>query len=144
MLIGEYIHAIDEKNRLSLPSKFRKEMGKKVIVSPGLDGCLFVFTAQSWKGIASQLSERGMLQSDNRGFNRRMLGLAVEADVDAIGRILVPEHLRSLAGIKTKVAVIGVENRLEIWDESEWKKYKDGVESQADALAEKLGQVGVL
>jgi MraZ protein len=144
MLIGEYIHSVDDKNRLSLPSKFRKELGKKVVISPGLDGCLFVFTELSWKDIAAKLSERGMLQSDNRGFNRRMLGLAVEAEVDSIGRILIPEYLRNLAEIKAKVAIIGVENRLEIWDEVRWQKYKESLESQADTLAEKLGQVGVL
>jgi MraZ protein len=145
MLIGEYIHAIDSKNRLSLPSKFRREMGKKVVITPGLDGCLFVFTVKEWQKIAERLSSGGsMLQADNRGFNRRMFGGAGEVEVDAIGRILIPDFLKSTARLTAKVAIIGVENRLEIWDDTVWKEYKQVVEKQADTLAEKLGQVGML
>ena len=79
MLIGEYTHTIDEKNRLSLPSKFRQEMGKKVVVTPGLDNCLFVFTMKEWAKFSDKLSESSMLQADSRSFNRYMFGGAVEA-----------------------------------------------------------------
>ena len=144
MLIGEYTHTIDDKNRLSLPVKFRQEMGKKVVVTPGLDNCLFVFTLSEWKKISERLSNASMLQADNRGFNRFMFGGAVEADVDTIGRILVPDFLRERAGLKSKVVVIGVQSRVEIWNEKSWTDYKAVVEKQADTLAEKLGQVGVL
>ena len=117
MLIGEYIHALDDKNRLSLPAKFRQELGKRVVVTPGLDNCLFVFAVKEWQGIAERLSgsESSMLQSDTRGFNRRMFGKAVEAEVDSIGRILIPDFLKNMAGLSGKVAVIGIKNRLELW-----------------------------
>ena len=144
MLIGEYTHSIDDKNRLSLPVKFRQEMGKKVVVTPGLDGCLFLFTLAEWKKISEQLSSSSMLQADNRSFNRFMFGGAVEAEVDTIGRILVPDFLRERANLKNKVVVIGVQSRVEIWNEKSWVEYKKVVEKQADTLAEKLGQVGVL
>lgn len=144
MLIGEYIHAIDDKNRLSLPAKFRAEMGKKVVVTPGLDGCLFVFTLKQWGDISGKLGESSMLQADTRSFNRYMLGGATEADVDAIGRVLIPDFLRERAGLQEKVAVVGVQSRVELWNEKKWQEYKRGVEGQADTLAEKLGQVGVL
>jgi MraZ protein len=146
MLIGEYIHALDDKNRLSMPAKFRQELGKKIVITPGLDGCLFVFGDKEWKKIAEKLSsgETSMLQSDNRGFNRRMFGQAIEVDIDSIGRILVPEFLISVANIKDKVAVVGVLNRLELWDEKTWKEYRGVVEKKADTLAERLGQIGVL
>ena len=144
MLIGEYIHTLDEKNRLSLPVKFRKEMGKKVVLAPGLDRSIFMFTVSEWGKIASKLSESSMLAADNRSFNRFMFGGAVEVDVDAGGRILIPDFLKDRAGLKTKIAVIGVENRAELWDEKAWAKYKSSVEQQADQLAERLGQVGVL
>jgi len=144
MLIGEYTHTIDDKNRLSLPVKFRQEMGKKVVVTPGLDKCLFLFTIAEWKKISERLSNSSMLQADNRSFNRFMFGGAVEAEVDSIGRILVPDFLRERANLKNKVVVIGVQSRVEIWNEKSWVEYKQVVEKQADTLAEKLGQVGVL
>ena len=144
MLIGEYTHTIDDKNRLSLPVKFRQEMGKKIVITPGLDHCLFAFTMTEWKKISEKLSNSSMLQADNRGFNRFMFGGAVEAEVDYIGRILVPDFLRERADLKNRVVVIGVQSRVEIWNEKSWGEYKKVVEKQADTLAEKLGQVGVL
>jgi MraZ protein len=144
MLIGEYTHSIDEKNRMSLPAKFRQELGKTVVITPGLDSCLFVFSIKEWKKIADKLSESSVLQADNRSFNRFMFGGAVEASVDSIGRVLVPEFLRERAGLTEKVAIIGVQSRAEIWDETRWQEYKKVVEKQADGLAEKLGGIGVL
>lgn len=144
MLIGEYTHTIDEKNRVSLPAKFRQEMGKKIVVTPGLDNCLFIFTIKEWQKISEKLSESSMLQADTRSFNRFMFGGAVEVEVDSIGRILVPDFLRERANLKNKVAVIGVQNRVEIWNEKSWVDYKKVVEKQADSLAEKLGQIGML
>ncbi len=144
MLIGEYTHSIDDKNRVSLPAKFRSEMGKKLVITPGLDNCLFVFTLKEWSTIESKLNTSSILQSDNRSFTRFMFGGAVEAEVDSIGRILVPDFLRDRASLKNKVVIIGVSNRVELWNEKAWGEYKKVVEKQADTLAEKLGQVGVL
>ncbi len=144
MLIGEYTHTIDDKNRVSLPAKFRAEMGKKIVLTPGLDSCLFVFTLKEWKKISEKLSGSSMLQADSRSFNRFLLGGAVEVDVDSNGRVLVPDFLKSRAKLVSKVSVIGVQTRVEIWDEDAWKEYKQVVEKQADTLAEKLGQVGML
>ncbi|MGC9605783.1 MAG: division/cell wall cluster transcriptional repressor MraZ [Minisyncoccia bacterium] len=145
MLIGEYRHTIDDKNRLSLPSKFRKEMGETVMVTPGLDSCLFIFTVKEWERISGHLSagESSILQADNRGFNRFLLGGAVEAEVDAVGRMLIPEHLRERARLKTSVVFIGVRDRVELWDEAVWDEYRRGVEAKADRLAEKLGSAGM-
>lgn len=144
MLIGEYTHSIDEKNRLSLPVKFRQEMGKKIVLTPGLDNCLFIFTIKEWEKISGKLSELSMLQADSRRFNRFMFGGAVETEVDSIGRILVPDFLKNWAHLGNKVIIIGVQNRAEIWNEKSWSEHKAVVEKQADALAEKLGQVGML
>ena len=144
MLIGEYIHKFDEKKRLSFPVKFRKEMGKSVVVTPGLDRCLFVFTTKEWAHIASRLAESSMLQADTRSFNRYLLGGATEVAVDTNGRILIPDFLRDRAGLTEKIAVVGVHTRVELWDETIWNKYKKSVENKADELAEKLGSIGVL
>ncbi len=144
MLIGEYTHAIDEKNRLSLPAKFRSQMGKKIVLTPGLDGCLFAFDMKEWAIIEERLKQSSFLQTDSRNFSRYMLGGAVEAEVDSIGRILVPDFLRERANLKSKVAIVGVSSRIEIWNDKAWSEFKKGVEKQADTLAEKLGSVGVL
>ncbi len=144
MLIGEYKHTIDEKNRMSFPIKFRKEMGKSVVVTPGLDKCLFIFTMKEWSRIAEKLAESSMLQSDNRSFNRYLLGGATIVAVDPQGRILIPDFLKDRAGLKGKVAVVGVHTRVELWDQELWDTYKKDVETKADSLAEKLGGVGVL
>ncbi len=144
MLIGEYTHTIDDKNRLSLPAKFRQLMGKKVILTPGLDNCLWVFMHKEWEKIQEKLNESSLLTSDNRSFNRFMFAGAVEAEIDSIGRILIPDFLKERANLKNKVVVIGVSTRVEIWNEKTWGDYKKVVEKQADALAEKLGSIGVL
>lgn len=146
MLIGEYTHTQDDKNRISLPSKFRKEMGKKVVVTHGLDNCLFMYTVKEWMKISEKLGGLSMGQSDSRGFNRIMLAGAQEIDIDSIGRILLPEFLREYAGVsgKNKVVFAGVHSRVEIWEEARWKEYKSKILKQADQLAEKLGEIGVI
>lgn len=144
MLIGEYTHTIDDKNRISLPAKFRTELGKKIVVTQGLDNCLWIFKMPEWKKIEEKLNQSSIGQADNRSFNRIMFGSAVEAEVDSIGRILIPDFLRDKASLKNKCVVIGVSSRVEIWNEKAWLEYKKVVEKQADTLAEKLGQVGVI
>ncbi len=144
MLIGEYTHTIDSKKRVSLPAKFRKEMGKKVIMTHGLDNCLFVYTLAEWKKVSEKLSQLSIGQSDQRGFNRFMLAGAVEVNIDSIGRMLVPDFLKSFAKLKTKVVLAGVHSHIEIWDEKAWKGYKEKIQGQADSLAEKLGEIGVI
>src|SRR3990167_1268399 len=98
MLIGEYIHTLDEKNRVSVPAKFRKELGKKIIITPGLDKCLFIFTVKEWEKVSKKLSDSEMdlsfLKKDQRSFNRNMFGQAVDVEVDSIGRILIPDFLK--------------------------------------------------
>ncbi len=143
MLIGEYTHTIDDKNRLSFPIKFRKEMGKNVVIAPGLEKSLFVFTTTEWKKKVEQLSESS-LQADNRSFSRYLIGGASEVSIDAQGRILVPESLKEKIGIKDKVVIVGVYSRVELWEENTWKLYKKQVESKADDLANRLGEIGVL
>lgn len=148
MLIGEYIHSLDEKSRISLPAKFRKEMGKKVIITPGLDKCLFVFTIKEWGKVSKRLSntdsDLSFLTADKRSFNRYMFGRATEAEVDSIGRILIPDFLKDKAGLGGKTALIGVEDRVEIWNEKMWTEYKLKAEKEADSLAEKLAKEKIL
>ena len=150
MLIGEYRHVIDDKNRLSLPAKFRRETGKKVVITSGLDSCLFIFTMDSWEAITERLSsgDSSMLSADNRNFNRYLLGGAVEIDVDALGRMLLPDFLTSRAKLGRNVVIVGVRDRAEIWDEARWDAYRANIEGEANALSEtlanKLSEAGMI
>jgi len=144
MLIGEYKHTLDPKKRLSLPAKWRKELGKKLVVTRGLDNCLFVYPLREWQKITEKVGQLPLGQADTRSFNRFFLSGAVEAEVDSVGRILVPDFLKDFAKLRSKVVLAGIHDRVEIWDEKKWEEYKRRIEGQADALAEKLGDVGVL
>ncbi len=152
MLIGEYTHTQDEKKRISLPAKFRKELGKKVVITHGLDNCLFLYTMKEWTSIATKLGSLSMGAADSRGFNRIMLAGAVELDIDSNGRILIPDFLREYAQLadksqdKTanKVVFAGVHSRVEVWNEATWKEYKSRILKSADQLAQKLGDIGVI
>ena len=144
MLIGEYTHSLDPKKRLSLPSKWRKELGKKLVVTRGLDNCLFVYPLKEWQKITEKIGQLPLGQADTRSFNRFFLSGAVEVEVDSVGRILVPDFLKDFARLKTKVVLAGIHDRVEIWDEKHWTEYKHKIEAQADQLAEKLGDIGVL
>ncbi len=142
MFIGEYRHSIDAKKRLSVPAKFRKDLGEKAVLTRGLDQSLFLYPMREWAAIADKLSKLPAGQADTRGFVRLMLAGAEEVELDQLGRILVPDHLKAYAGIEQSVVVTGVFNRLELWDEKLWDAYKAKVEKDADDLAEKLGEVG--
>lgn len=144
MLIGEYKHTIDPKKRLSLPSKFRQELGKKVVVTRGLDNCLFIYSSTEWKKISEKLAGLPIGAADTRGFNRFILSGAVEVLIDSLGRILLPDFLRNFASLKDKVVLAGVQSRIEIWNEEKWEDYKKKIEKQADSMAEKLGEIGIL
>lgn len=144
MLIGEYTHTLDSKKRLSLPARFRKELGRNVVVTRGLDNCLFVYSLKEWEKISRKLGDLSIGQSDTRGFNRFMLSGAAEAEVDGVGRVLIPEYLKDFAGLEEEVIVAGMQTRIEIWNASAWSAYKKRIEKQADAMAEKLGEIGVL
>ena len=146
MLIGEYIHTIDEKSRVSMPAKFRTELGKKIIITPGLGQCLFIFTVKEWEKISKKLSDSetdlSFLKADQRNFNRYMFGRAAEVEIDSIGRILIPDFLKERIGLKNSAAIIGVKDRVEVWNDKTWSENKAIVEKQAEQLAEKLGNEG--
>jgi len=139
MFIGEYRHTLDAKNRISLPAKFRKELGTSVVVTRGLDHCLFVYPKAAWKKEAQKFAEHSSGGAAGRAFARLMLAGANEADVDSAGRILLPDYLKTYAGLAAKCVVAGVSDRVELWDEPAWETYTAGIERDADQYAETLG-----
>ena len=143
MMIGEYRHNIDAKKRIAVPAKFRKEIGEKAVIAKGQEKCLFVYTVGEWEKVAEKLSQLPTGSADNRNFVRIFLSGAVDVEIDALGRILIPDYLKEFAGLKEKVVITGLYKKLEIWDEGNWNDYKTRMESQTDSLAEKLGELGV-
>lgn len=157
MLIGEFQHTFDDKSRISLPAKFRKEMGQNVVIAPGIDNCLFVFTMKGWKEFTERLSRpdsSSVLQADNRNFNRLVIGRAVEVEVDATGRMLIPEHLRDYAKLipkdgsteesVVKATILGVMNRVEIWNTDSWTSYRNEYGEKTEEMAERLASIGMI
>ena len=121
MLIGQYEHTIDNKKRLALPAKFRGELGDKIIITRGIEGCLAVYTEAEWKIMSDKLGALTLTQSEARSFTRMILAGAMEVALDKLGRILVPDYLKDYAGLKKNVVICGLSNRLEIWDAEKWE-----------------------
>ena len=144
MFIGEYLHSIDNKKRLAIPSRFRKELGEKSILTRGLDNCLFLYPVQEWDKFSEKLGQLSMGQTNTRSFARLMLSGAIEVEFDNLGRILIPDYLKTYSDLKKKIIVAGVLNRLEIWDQEKWDNYKKEIEKNTDAIAEKLGELGLI
>jgi len=143
MFIGEYQHAIDGKGRLAIPAKFRKQLARQAVVTRGLDDCLFVYPLAEWKVLAEKLAALPLSQANSRAFARLMLAGAMDIELDSQGRVLLPEYLREYAGLKKETVVVGLFNRLEIWDRTVWEKYRAKTEKQAEAIAEQMGELGV-
>lgn len=142
MLLGEYQHAVDDKGRIAVPAKFRKVLSKGVVVTKGLDGCLYLYPLDEWGKLAEKLSHLPINQADSRAFSRMMLAGASHAEIDSQGRILVPDYLRSYAGIQSRAVIVGLYNRAEVWDEARWQKYRTNIEQKTDEIAERLGELG--
>ena len=143
MFIGEYNHILDPKKRLAIPSRFRKELGEKVILTRGLNNSLSLYPQEKWQKLTEKLGQLPVGQADARSFLRLMFAGAIEVELDQLGRILVPDYLKSYAGLKQKVTIVGVYDRLEIWDSERWENYRGEVEKNTDMIAEKLGELGL-
>lgn len=143
MFIGEYKYTIDAKKRLALPSKFRKGLGRSLIITKGLENCLVVYTEKEWKVMSDKLGKLPTSQIEARGFARIMLAGAVLVETDKLGRVLIPDYLKSYAGLNKDVVICGLFNRLEIWDNNKWDEYKGKTEEKFAELASKLGDAGI-
>ena len=141
MFIGEYHLSVDEKGRLSIPVKYRGELGRGAVVTRGLDSSLFLYTTGEWGKLAARLAALPISKSNTRAFSRLMLAGAMDVEMDKAGRVIVPDYLRSFAGIRKKAVIAGLYDRLEIWDEGKWEKYKKETEKDSGKIAEELEQV---
>ena len=143
MFIGEYAGTIDEKGRISIPAKFRTQLGRTVVITRGLDNSLFLYTLEEWNKLAEKLANLPISSADTRAFARLMLAGAMDCEVDKQGRIIVPPYLKEFAKIAKKLTFAGLYNRIEVWSDELWQSYKAETEKESTTIAEKLTQLGV-
>ncbi len=143
MFIGEYAHTIDEKGRMAIPAKFRKDLAKGAVVTRGIDHSLFLYTMTEWKELAEKLARLPISQKNSRAFARLMLAGAMDVTIDGQGRIVIPDYLREYASCKKEVVIVGLYNRLEIWDKQTWGCYKQQTEEASQDIAEQMSELGI-
>ena len=143
MFLGTFSHTIDDKGRLTLPAKYRADLGHGVVVTRGVDKCLFIFIAEEFQKLASQIGSLPMTQSEGREFARHFFSGASDVELDKQGRILIPQDLRDYAGLDGEVIVAGINTRIEVWDVKAWSQVRAGFESSATGDAEHWAKLGI-
>lgn len=143
MFIGEYSYTIDEKGRITTPPKYRNQLAEGVVVTRGLDNCLFMYPKNEWEVIAEKLGNMPNTDKNARAYARLMLAGAMDITPDKAGRIVLPQYLRDFASLKKNIVVAGLYNRIEIWNEDSWKKYEADIEKNSSDIADKLSEFGV-
>ncbi len=138
MLLGEYDHTLDEKNRLTLPAKLREELGDEVVITRGLDGCLSVYSKASFEILAGRVGTLDPFRPETRTMQRYFFTGAPPVELDRQGRMVVPARLLEQAGIGREVTVAGVYDHLEIWDRAAWREQLLQAEGSAEDVAERL------
>ena len=139
MLLGAHEHTIDDKNRLTLPAKFRQAFADGIVVTRGLDGCLYAYRRPDWaRLVESRLATLDSLRPEGRRLERFFFSGATETELDKQGRVMIPRELIDHAKLSRDVVVAGVNERLEIWDRTAWRKELAEVEGSAEDVAERL------
>ena len=142
MFIGEYQHSLDDKGRVSVPVKFRADLANGCVLTRGLDGCLWLYSIDEWQKLADSVSALPITSKNARSFGRFILSGAMDLKIDRAGRINLPKYLADYAGIKSKVTLNGMYNRVEIWAENKWNDFKKGMEENSEEVAENLSELG--
>jgi len=139
MLLGEFEHTIDDKNRLTLPAKFREALSGGLVITRGMDGCLYCYPQPEWQRmVEGRLAGLDPLSKEGRMMHRYFFAGASETEPDKQGRVLVPATLAKNAGIEREVVIAGVGDRLEIWDRQAWQDHVREFEGSAEHVAERL------
>ena len=147
MFIGEYRHTLDEKGRIAIPAKLRySKVGEDEywVATKGFDRCLFLYPRYEWERIVKKINERlSFTKKEDRSFLRMFISPATEQAVDRQGRIAIPQSLREYAGIQKEVVTLGAVNRIEIWSEESWNRYKEENEKSFDVIGEKIADLSL-
>lgn len=143
MFLGEFQHTVDQKGRLAIPAKFREELADGAVVTRGLDKCLVIYPRNEWEGLAEKVSQLPQTQPNVRTLSRLLFSGAVDVSLDSQGRTILPQYLREYAGITANVAVIGLFQRVEVWNLEDWNAVKATTEAAGGSLAEQLADLGI-
>ena len=143
MLLGEFTHTIDDKGRLIMPAKLRSDLGESFVICNGLEGCLFVYSTVEWNNFVEKLNTLPSMNKDARIFKRYFFGSASEGTFDKQGRVSVPPSLRKIAHLEKDVVLVGVQDRVEIWDKALWEERSIVSEEDLDAIAERMEAIGI-
>lgn len=139
MLIGQVDKKLDYKNRLSFPYRFKKEMGKTLIITQNMEGSLLVVSLARWQTLLEGTEGKPFTDSATRQIQRFLFGSAVEVELDDKGRFILPAHLKEYSGIGKEAVFVGVYNRVEIWDKTRWEEYnKKHLSKNISQIAQKL------
>lgn len=134
---------MDSKKRMPIPAKLRDTLGKTVVITHGLEDCLFVYSLTEWQEFASKLSKLPLSQESARSFARLIFSGAMEVELDSLGRVLIPDYLKEYAGLQKEIVIIGAGNRLEIWNKNKWEKYQAGEVEDVEERAAELKEFGI-
>lgn len=143
MLLGEYKHNVDAKGRVSVPSKFRGDLGQSFVVTKGLDNCLYLYSKDEWKKFEDKLKNLPITSQEARSFVRFFFAGASECEVDKQGRINIPQNLREYAKIQKDVVIVGVSTRAEIWNSENWDKYTNSDSLDVSKIASQMSNLGI-
>ena len=138
MLVGTYNPKPDAKSRVVFPSKFRSELGASVVVTIGMEHSIAVYSRAEWDVYLERVKQLSTFKKDARDFRRFILSKTYELEFDAAGRIIIPQDLKSYAGIATQITLIGVENHVEVWDTEKWTEHENEIMSDLESMAEAL------
>ncbi|MEW5921839.1 MAG: division/cell wall cluster transcriptional repressor MraZ [Bacillota bacterium] len=138
MLMGEYLHIMDEKGRVNIPSRLREELGDNFVVTRGLDNCLFIYPSNEWTALEKKLKSLSSSRAEARAFLRLFFSGAAEVELDRQGRALIPPPLREHASLQKEVIFIGVSNRAELWSKDKWEEYSREAGKSFEEVAEKM------
>ena len=140
MFFGEYLYKVDEKGRVPLPPKFRRQMKDGVILAKGMgEKCIAAYPVAEWERVSDSLAAKAVTQANLRKLNRAIFGSAFSTSFDGQGRVILPSPLREYAGIGDTAIVVGANKCVELWSEDEWKAEKTSAEEQASQIIESLG-----
>ncbi len=138
MFYGEYEHTVDDKNRLTLPVRFRGALERGVVLARGLEKNIDVFPRESWDANVARIAELDSLTREAREMKRFVFAGATVSELDKQGRVLVPPQLAEHAGLGKDIVLAGVHDHIEIWDRTEWKTHLSAIEGSAGDVAERL------
>jgi MraZ protein len=138
MFLGQYEHSLDKKGRIIMPSRFREDLGDPFVITFGLDRCLFVYPMEEWQKLANNLQALPFGKKDARAFSRTLASRALISHFDQQGRVVISRYLRDYAEINSNVMIIGVFERIEIWDLDRWRGYAEETEQSYEDIAERI------